>query len=105
MAGDIPPSWQGYRRRSRAAMIGLVVGLPATVALGISLKLTFGPHVEEFLFPVVMTTWALIWGVLAFRLVRWPCPRCAKPWLAGQGIELGAPRKCAHCALGLYEAG
>jgi ribosomal protein S27AE len=44
---------------------------------------------------------SLLWfAVAAFRLLRWPCPRCGRPFLASQDPW---ERRCGNCALGLYE--
>ncbi len=99
----VPTAWREYRRRSMVASLGLVLGLPAVFAVSIALKL-WPVHDPEGVFILLVILWAIFWGGSAIRLVRWPCPRCGKPWLANQEAALGATRCCAHCGLALYES-
>jgi len=81
----------------------LVVGLPVAFAVAIAVQLLGVARGEESLL-FIITVWATVWGWSAFRIVRWPCPRCAQPWLSGQEPQLRSSRRCANCGLGLYEA-
>jgi hypothetical protein len=103
MTNAIPATWREYRRRHLAATFGLVAGFPCVIGIAIAAKLAELAFID-IIFPVLMAAWALVWGVLAFRLVRWPCPRCGRPWLSHQAAELGVPRQCAYCHLKLYQA-
>jgi len=43
---------------------------------------------------------SLAWfGVAAARLLRWPCPRCGRPFL---GNHDPWARRCGNCSLRLY---
>jgi len=99
----VPAAWRQYRRRNLIATLGLVAGMPCTVALAILLKL-WSPEQAQFAFPIIVVVWALLWAWSAFRVVRWPCPRCGRAWLSYQEANLGAERRCKQCGLGLYEA-
>jgi hypothetical protein len=99
----IPASWRQYRRRNLIATFSLVVGIPCVVTLAILFKL-WNPKQAHIAFPVLLVMWALFWGWSAFRVARWPCPRCGRPWLSYQEPHLGAERRCKQCGLGLYEA-
>ena len=84
-------------------MAGLVLGLPAAIAIAAILKLAGVQFAEAALWCLVVA-WTSIWGWSAFRVIRWPCPRCGNPWLAGQNPQLGVKRSCAVCGLELYQA-
>jgi len=94
MSGEYKNQWQEYMRRHWAATFGLVLGLPAATAIAILLKVQFG-FASEMTLALVMSVWAAIWGWLAFRVARFPCPRC--------GSALDSNRVCEHCGLSLYE--
>jgi len=98
----IPPSWQSYRSRDRLAVGLLVGGLPGAVVLVIAAKVVFRLS-NDFVFIAVMLLWCIAWGWAAFRVARWPCPRCGVAWLSNQDARLGTPRRCASCGLALYE--
>lgn len=98
----IPPSWYAYRRLHRIASFGML-GLPAVVVVAALCVLVY-PALAEPLFLVLAPVWALWWGQTAFRLVRWPCPRCGQAWLAQQESGLCTHRRCARCGLALYES-
>ena len=57
----------------------------------------------EFVLIATVVIWCAAWGLAAFRLARWPCPRCGIAWLSSQEVRLGASRRCGKCGLGLYE--
>lgn len=102
MRKPVPESWREYRRRHLVATVGLLLGFPLAVLLAIALIPWTRQFGEGVLF-LITCAWAILWGWAAFRVVRWPCPRCRKTWLSGQDIFLGAPRQCANCGLSLYE--
>jgi predicted RNA-binding Zn-ribbon protein involved in translation (DUF1610 family) len=99
----IPQSWLSYRCRNRVAVALLVVGFPLVVALAIGVKVLLS-DASEFFFVGAVVVWCAAWGCAAFRVARWPCPRCGQPWLSNQEPQLGARRACKNCGLGLYEA-
>jgi len=89
--------WDEYRRRHRIAAFGLL-GLPAVVGVAILAKLYVGVD-SELLFATLASIWCCIWGWAAFRVARWPCPRCGAAYLANQDPW---QRRCAKCGLQLY---
>jgi ribosomal protein S27AE len=92
-------AWSEYRRRNRAASLGLVLGLPCAVALAIVAKVAL--HVDVIaVFATVTIAWSIWWGWAALRAVRSPCPRCGVPYLADQESW---ERRCGKCALKLCE--
>jgi hypothetical protein len=97
-----PEQWIEYRRRHLVASIGLVAGFPAVVAIAIAIKL-LGVENPTAAFAVLAIIWAGLWGWSAFRVVRFPCPRCGQPFLANQEPQFQATRCCSNCGLGLYE--
>ena len=99
---SIPSSWQSYRSRNWLAAGLLVGGLPGAVLVVIGAKVAFHLASDLFLLAVILL-WCIAWGWAAFRVARWPCPRCGTAWLSNQEARLGAARKCATCGLGLYE--
>jgi len=99
----VPLSWREYQRRNRAAMLGLALGLPGITGVCI-VALLVGVRSAAVFYPVALVVWLVWWAFAAFRLVRWPCPRCGAPWMSSQPVEFTKTRKCGKCGLGLYEA-
>jgi hypothetical protein len=102
MTALVPPAWREYQRRNRVAILSFVAGMPAIVAIFILAQALKVPNILA-LFPVALVVWVFVWARAAFRLVRWPCPRCKAPWLSGQPVEFSRHRRCGCCGLGLYE--
>ena len=67
MIKKVPDQWKEYRRRSRIASFGLVLGLPAVTAIAIAIKLWFPINAED-VFIGLAITWAIIWHGLHFAL-------------------------------------
>src|SRR5690349_16699367 len=93
------PHWVSLRRRARvedaAAYAGLALLAYAMMSGRMAANL-FGPPPEVLLF--------LLWGIvmLAVRCyrLRWPCPRCGRPFYWGGLIEFSpVVGKCRHCGL------
>jgi hypothetical protein len=93
MSDNYSIAWHQYRTRHRIAVGLLVLGLPATFAIAIVFKLL--SLLSEIALVGMVLLWACLFGYAAFRVVRWPCPRC--------GERFGGDRACANCGLGLYE--
>lgn len=102
MLKPVPTCWQEYRWRHIIAATGLLLGLPSAAFLSLAWAFWVRQYGESVLF-AVMSIWSILWGWSAFRVVRCPCPRCGKTWLAHQEAYLGAPRRCSSCGLSLYE--
>jgi hypothetical protein len=86
--------WQSYRRRHWAAVLGLVIGFPASFAVvWLCWQCLHSPLVGTMF--VVVSLWAIGWGWLAFRVTRFPCPRCGTAFNSGYA--------CSQCSLLLYE--
>ncbi len=103
MRALVPDSWREYRRRNRMALmivLGGLCGLFGVALLVILLNIPGGGWVLVG----ALLLWLFICGRSAFRVVRWPCPRCGVPWLSSQPPEFTRHRKCGKCGLGLYEA-
>lgn len=96
-----PTEWREYRRWHLRATYGML-GLPAAVLIAIILKIWAGVE-SPVAFIALVVTWAILWGWVAFKSVRVPCPRCGSAFLAGQDTQFQTKRSCVHCGLGLYE--
>jgi ribosomal protein S27AE len=97
-----PKQWIEYRRRHLVASIGLVAGLPTVVAVAVTAR-SLGVENPTFVFVILAVIWVGLWGWSAFRVIRFPCPRCGLPFLANQEPQYQATRSCSKCGLGLYE--
>ena len=93
--------WSKYRRMHWMASIGLVAGLPTILVINITLKAFGMPH-STALFSALAAIWAVLWGWSAFRVVRFPCPRCGMAFLSNQELQFETKRCCAGCGLELY---
>ena len=98
----IPEAWREFKVRNTIAIYGFVIGLPLITLIAIALK-KWDENIAGTVFVVLMLIWVILWGWSAFRLVRWPCPRCGKAWLANQEPYLLAKRTCSSCGLHIYE--
>jgi len=103
MFKSVPEAWREYRFRNIISTAGLLLGFPLVVVVSIAFKL-WSPNYAASFFVALMVIWTAFWGWSAFRVVRWPCPRCGKAWLANQELEIGAERRCSSCGLSLYES-
>jgi hypothetical protein len=103
MAKMIPSAWRPYRERNRDAVLGLLLGFPTTFAVAFLVAQFLPEALVPLLLIGAVVLWAVFWGALAFRVVRWPCPRCGVAWLSNQEARLGVKRCCAKCGLALYE--
>jgi Na+/proline symporter len=86
--------WQDYRRRHRMAVLGCAIGLPAVVLVFTIGSLVYGLH-SPVPFIIASFIWGAWWLWQAFRVTRFPCPRC--------GAAFNSARACARCGLQLYE--
>ncbi len=100
--GVYKEKWSIYRRKSGAAMVVLILGLPFIAILCAFLQWFFDVDLR-MVFPFFAALWAVLWGFLAYRLVRFPCPRCNAPFLLNQNPEFNLKRACTKCGLKLYE--
>lgn len=87
--------WHPYRIRHRLAAGLLILGLPGAFAIAIALKI-FDISTSQIGLVTIVLIWACLFGYAAFRVVRFPCPRC--------GHHFGGARACTTCALLLYES-
>lgn len=93
--------WRIFRQRDRVAMLTLAFGLltmvPIAVGLDRILRLDSG-----FTLLAVAVAWALVWAYPCFRVTRFRCPRCERPYFSHRGESLFSVRECASCGLKLY---
>lgn len=94
--------WRVYRWRHWAATFGLVLGLPVAVFMAISLREIISQDSGLLVLGTVLP-WLALWAWLAFRVVRFPCPRCGIPFLANQEPKMKKNRVCSRCGLKLYQ--
>lgn len=94
MDADYERRWKDYRIRHWTAVLGLVLGLPLAVAFAIFLKLQFDFDTTASIVPVLLF-WVALWAWAAFRVTRFPCPRCGTAFNSGYA--------CSTCGLLLNE--
>src|SRR3546814_3327639 len=87
MFKPIPACWNGYRHRTIVAALGLLLGLPLAAVAAIGIK-PWCPGCAELVFDALVVAWAGLWAWSAFRVARWPCPRCGEAWLSNQRVEI-----------------
>ena len=76
--------------------------MPSTVLLAMGIRELTGQESSVVMVTTLVPLLA-VWAWVAFRLVRFPCPRCGVPFLANQEPEIKASRVCSKCGLKLYE--
>jgi len=94
LMGEYSMAWREYRKRHWAASVGLILGIPLAAVIAIFLKVGFGLG-GDIVIGSTMAIWAALWGWLAFRVTRFPCPRC--------GAAFNSAHACEKCGLQLYE--
>ncbi|ROU08764.1 hypothetical protein [Lysobacter enzymogenes] len=91
--------WRDYRARRLQFLVvwfGGFVGL-AVLAFGVSPLLP--TSMAGTIFVAGGLAWLLGWVAAAIRCLRFPCPRCARPFLLRRPFS----RECEHCGLARYE--
>jgi hypothetical protein len=96
--------WADFKRRNRAAILFLILGLPAFCFLAFIILKTFHFNANA-VGPVMfgsISIWAVIFLILAFRFSRFRCPRCGGRFFSHQEVVIGGVSNCAQCGLKLY---
>lgn len=94
-------NWQELRFRKRLFCIAYAAAIPATALIWLILSplaSLLGPQVSDGITAILVFT-AL--AALYLHLVRWPCPRCGKPFSVTWGTRGGFNDKCVRCGLPL----
>lgn len=99
--GMYKENWAKYRILNRLTMLNLIFGLPLIVLICLNMRWYFKID-SSLVFPLMAILWAVSWGLMAFKLIRFPCPRCNAPFLANQTAKLKKDRSCVNCGLKLY---
>ncbi len=95
--------WLEFRRRRRAYFLGffafpvvfLLTAAPSTLILYVlSLPESFA------LIPVVAGCG--VWANYLWQQLRWPCPRCGKPFMFGRFGVVPWTSACGNCGLPTY---
>ena len=100
--GIYKDKWSKYRHQNKLVGLNLIVGLPVIVGLCLIARWLFKLDLS-IIFPLLAAAWAICWGITAFKLVRFPCPRCGQAFLSNQQPKLQSTRYCSNCGLKLYE--
>ena len=110
--------WLDFKQRSRAAILWLILGLPATFLIA-ELCAYFMPLERHYVLFVVAILWGIVLLWLGVRVSNLRCPRCGNPYFADGGGELNVRgsiekssvkriiyasvgRCCKSCVLKLY---
>ena len=96
----IPKQWSEYRRRNWIALIYLIFGLPFNFVIAAMLSNFINSAIVAVL---AFLLWIFFIGWFAFKITRFPCPRCTLPFIANQNVSFVKKRCCNNCGLGLYE--
>jgi len=80
-----------YRRRRHLRLIRF--SLPPTVVLILLLTVIF-----QFPFVFLIIPHMILWPILSWRYVAFPCPRCGKPF-KGYSFIWTLPDRCRYCGL------
>src|SRR5260370_34104338 len=87
--------WAAYRRRRTLAWT-----IPVVLLIFAILKSSSG---GSFVTPRIAFSAPIVaYAVLYLRFVRWPCPRCGKPFTQGQPYGLPYQKACQFCGLLLW---
>jgi hypothetical protein len=96
-------AWRESRRRLWRFLLGGIGGfflIPVVMALLATLLGTPLPDsVRERLFVGLGLIWFVGCPVLAFRYMRFPCPRCGRTFYMRPFYGNAFARRCLHCGL------
>jgi hypothetical protein len=106
-APDARARWGGFGRRRAIYLLTLAAPI---LAGGIALLVgRFVPRppggfvgARGWMVPLVLglgLAWAAIAVAAWWRVTRWPCPRCGKPFLFDRSVLSARARQCAHCKM------
>lgn len=91
--------WQAYRKRRNLVWFAFLGYVPVCLLVAfVSFKL-FSTLKPAF---VVAFAWMGFYVVAGNLFLRFPCPRCGKPFFAKWWYYNGFARRCVHCGLRKY---
>ena len=94
------PYWREYRRRRTAAWGTFVVAGGMLWTAGLATAVC--PGLGDTPLIAVMVCYFAVGSVTGYRFVRWPCPRCHKPFHSLLFIGNPFNRSCLNCGLPLW---
>lgn len=101
------PAWVEYRRRWRAnglaILLALVWMVPGSLIRSVLVRCGWNDGAAFFLAVALPALGTVFLAQL--RVIRWPCPRCGRPFLATWYYSNSFARRCVHCGLPKWAAG
>ena len=96
------PQWLEMRRRRKIEWIAWAAWIPVTMLLAL-LVLPLSMALDTEL-PMLLTAAAtmIALGVVRLWRLRWPCPKCGRPFASSWGISSLLSDSCLHCGLPRY---
>ena len=93
-------AWHEYvRTRRKGTFLPLMLFFGGAVVTSIVID-GLAPNTPPLFIPLAMVPFVLAAIVTSQPLVRWPCPRCAKPFMSwSRGGYNGFTRRCLNCGL------
>jgi hypothetical protein len=94
--------WAEYRRRRRFNRLLISAGFPAMIGISF-ISSEFGPRdAPDWILGALFAPWVIAAVVGRIRLIRWPCPRCGRPFFASWYNNEWADR-CVNCKLDKWQ--
>lgn len=90
------PHWIDLRRRTRTVWLVLFAWGPLTVLFWVGLQ-WLGASEPALWLATLPTTLAV--AITRVHQVRWPCPRCGRPFYRASWLYWPFADKCLHCGL------
>src|SRR3954451_20389761 len=91
-------TWTDYRTRRLQFHSASLGGFVMISLLALITQLA-APRLLSFVFPALGMLWMVAFAVTGFRVQRFHCPECDKPFFVGRWHVNTWARRCAHCGL------
>src|SRR6476469_6301279 len=94
-----PNPWDDYRKRRNLAWFAFLGYVPVCFTVAVLSMRLFATFTPAF---VVAIGWMVFFLVAGNVVLRFPCPRCGKPFFAKWWYHNSLARRCVHCGLPKY---
>ena len=92
-------AWQEYRKRRNVVLFAFVGYVPVVFVVALLSMRLFSTFTPAF---ILAFAWMVFFAIAGNVFVRFPCPRCGKPFFAKWWYYNTFARRCVHCGLPKY---
>jgi hypothetical protein len=91
--------WKTYQRVWRRSLLFTLLFFWGGGLLSVALVEILWSGAPGWVLPASDAPWVIAAIVASQAPIRWPCPRCSKPFHQTSWFYNGFARRCVHCAL------